>query len=76
MSLGDGIMKKNKIVAIILKVLAIIIILIGLWNLIEYRVWAPNAVTFHTYLKIFIPICTLGFSGTLYGIATLLEQIK
>lgn len=69
-------MKKEKIISIILKVIAVIIILIGIGVFIEYRLWQESIYDFSVYLKIFVPILVLGFSGTLYGLATLLNQDK
>lgn len=67
-------MKKNKVVSIILKIIAIIIILIGIKVFVEYRLWKETSSNFSAYLKTFLPISVLGFSGILYGISTLLEK--
>lgn len=69
-------MKKKKIVSIALTILATIIILIGVGVFIEYRLWKESTSDFSTYLKIFVPILVLGFSGILYGLATLLNKDK
>ena len=68
--LGGKMMRKEQIVAIVLKVIALIIILIGVRVFIEYRLWSDST----GYLKAFVPILVLGFSGTLYGLATLLNK--
>ncbi len=69
-------MKKEKIISIILKVIAVIIILIGIGVFFEYRLWQESIYDFYVYLKIFVPILVLGFSSTLWGIATLLNKSK
>ena len=69
-------MKKEKIISIILKVIAVIIILIGIGVFFEYRLWHESIYDFYVYLKIFVPILVLGFSSTLWGIATLLNKSK
>ena len=69
-------MKKEKIMAIILKIIAVIIILIGIGVFFEYRLWKESIYDFNVYLKIFVPILVLGFSGTLWGLATLLNKGK
>ena len=69
-------MKKEKIISIILKVIAVIIILIGVGVFFEYRLWQESIYDFYVYLKIFVPILVLGFSGTLWGIAILLNKPK
>lgn len=69
-------MKKNKIVSIMLKVIAIIIILIGVYTFIEYGLWRDLSSDFSVYLKTFLPILVLGFSGTLYGLSILLDNKK
>lgn len=69
-------MKQNKVMSIILKIFAIIIMLIGISAFVEYRLWRDLTFDFAIYLKIFLPILVLGLSGTLYGIATLLENTK
>ena len=68
--------KKEKIISIILKVIAVIIILIGIGVFFEYRLWQESIYDFYVYLKIFVPILVLGFSSTLWGIATLLNKSK
>ena len=40
------------------------------------RLWRVSTTTYSAYLKIFLPFLTLGFSATLYGIATLLDNNK
>lgn len=69
-------MKKEKIISIVLKIMSVVIILIGASVFIEYRLWRESITDFSVYLKTFIPILVLGFSGTLYGIATLLNKDK
>ena len=69
-------MKKEKIMAIILKIIAVIIILIGIGVFFEYRLWKESIYDFNVYLKIFVSILVLGFSGTLWGLATLLNKGK
>lgn len=70
-------MKKDKIVSKVLKIIAIIIILIGLWVFFDLRLYRKNYYSDFTYeFKIYLPILVLGFSSTLYGIATLLEKNK
>lgn len=69
-------MKKEKIISIVLKIMSVVIILIGASVFIEYRLWRESIADFSVYLKTFIPILVLGFSGTLYGIATLLNKDK
>lgn len=69
-------MKKNKIVSTVLKVISMIIILIGTYTFVEYRLWRDLSTDFSVYLKIFLPILVLGFSGTLYGISILLDNNK
>ena len=69
-------MKKEKIISIILKVIAVIIILIGIGVFFEYRLWQESIYDFYVYLKIFVPILVLGFSSTLWGIAALLNKSK
>ncbi len=69
-------MKKEEIISIILKVIAVIIILIGIGVFFEYRLWQESIYDFYVYLKIFVPILVLGFSSTLWGIATLLNKSK
>ena len=69
-------MKKEEIISIILKVIAVIIILIGIGVFFEYRLWQESIYDFYVYLKIFVPILVLGFSSTLWGIATLLNKPK
>lgn len=69
-------MKKEKIISIILKVIALIIILIGIGVFFEYRLWQESIYDFYVYLKIFVPILVLGFSSTLWGIATLRNKPK
>ena len=69
-------MKKEKIISTVLKIMSVVIILIGASVFIEYRLWRESITDFSVYLKTFIPILVLGFSGTLYGIATLLNKDK
>lgn len=69
-------MNKNKIISIILKVIAVYIVLHGLWIFYDNRLWRVSTTTYSTYLKIFLPFLTLGFSAILYGIATLLDNNK
>lgn len=59
-----------------LKVIAIIIILIGVYTFIEYGLWRDLSSDFSVYLKTFLPILVLGFSGTLYGLSILLDNKK
>jgi len=68
-------MKKDKIISKILKIISIGILLYGLWVFCDWRLWreALNS-SLATELKILLPILTFGFSGSLYGIATLLEK--
>ena len=65
-------MKKEKIISIILKGLAILILFIGLYGFLEYRLWKWDADSMGVYL----PILVFGFSGTLFGIAALLDKNK
>lgn len=68
-------MKKDKIISKILKIISIGILLYGLWIFYDWRLWKDSFnSTLETELKILLPILTFGFSGTLYGIATLLEK--
>ena len=69
-------MKEGKIISSILNVIAIIIILLGFYVFIDYRLWKRPTTDFVIYLKIFVPILVLGFSCTLYGIASLLNKDK
>ena len=69
-------MKKEKVISVILKIIALVIILIGVCVFIEYRLWKETNTDFSVYLKTFVPILVLGFSGTLYGIAILLNKDK
>ena len=70
-----SIMKKDKTISKILKIISVGILLYGLWIFYDWRLWreALNS-TLATELKILLPILTFGFSGSLYGIATLLEK--
>jgi len=67
-------MKKDKLISKILKVTALIIILIGIYVFLDYKLWKEVYTDFQIYLKTFVSILVLGFSGTLYGIATLIEK--
>jgi len=72
-------MKKEKIISIILKIIAIVILLYGVWRFYDWHLWEPGYPTKEptwSTTKVFLPILTLGFSGTLYGIATLLNKDK
>lgn len=69
-------MKKEKIISMILKIIAVVIIIIGASVFVEYRLWEESITDFSVYLKTFVSILVLGFSGTLYGIATLLNKDK
>lgn len=69
-------MKKEKIISNILNIIAVIIIFLGFYVFINYRLWRRPTTDFAIYLKIFIPILVLGFSGTLCGIASLLNKDK
>lgn len=69
-------MKKEKIISVILKIIAVIIIIIGASVFVEFRLWKESITDFSVYLKTFVPILVLGFSGTVYGIATLLNKDK
>ena len=68
-------MKKNKIISKILKIIAIGILLYGAWLFYDWRLWKEvmNS-TIGTFLKLFLTILVFGFSGTLYGLATLLTS--
>lgn len=68
-------MDKTIYVAKTLKFFAVIIILIAIYVFIDLQLWINE----HSYdvanlCKVFLPIMALGFSGTLYGIATLIEM--
>ncbi len=65
-------MKKEKTISIILKGISILILFIGLYGFLEYRLWKWDADS----MKIYLPILVFGFSGTLFGIATLLDRNK
>lgn len=67
-------MKKTRIITIILRIIAIIIILIGISVFMEYKLWENRHTDFGTYLRTFVPILVLGFSGTLFGLAELLNK--
>lgn len=69
-------MKKEIIISVILKIIALVIVIIGVSAFIEYRLWEETITDFSVYLKTFVPILVLGFSGTLYGISTLLNKDK
>ena len=69
-------MKIKNIISIILVVLAGIIVIIGLSVFNKYRLWKEPRSDFQIYLKTFIPILVIGFSGTLCGIATLIYKDK
>lgn len=69
-------MKKEKIISVILNIIALVIFVIGASVFVEYRLWKESITDFSVYLKTFVPILVLGFSGTLYGIATLLNKDK
>lgn len=69
-------MQKEKMVSIILKIVTIIIILIGISVFVEYKLWEEANTDFKFYLKVFVSILVLGFSGTLYGMAMLLDKNK
>jgi len=70
-------MKKDKRISKVLKLISIAILLYGIWIFYDWRLWKEvlNS-SLGTELKILIPILTFGFSGTLYGIATLLNKDK
>lgn len=62
-----------------LKIIAIVILLYGVWRFYDWHLWEPGYPTKEptwSTTKVFLPILTLGFSGTLYGIATLLNKDK
>ena len=65
-------MKKEKTVSIILKGIAILIVLMGIYDFFEYRLWKDST----TFMNVYLPILVLGFSGTLLGIAVLLDKNK
>ena len=69
-------MKKEKMISVILKIIAVVIIIIGASVFVEYRLWKESTTDFSVYLKTFVPILVLGFSATLYGVATLLNKDK
>ena len=70
-------MKKEKIVAIILKIIAIVILLYGIWLFYDWRLWKESFYTnTEEILKIFLPILVPSLTGILYGIATLLDKDK
>ena len=69
-------MKKEKIISVILKIIALVIVIIGVSIFIEYRLLEETITDFSVYLKTFVPILVLGFSGALYGISTLLNKDK
>ena len=67
----------NTGVQIILKSLAVIIIFIGVYFFIDLELWNAEARYEVAHIcQIFLPIAVLGFSGTLYGIATIIESIS
>ena len=65
--------KKNEVISIALKVIAVLIIIIGAEMFYELRLWDVRARANSTE-SYFFPISVLGFSGALYGIATLLDN--
>ena len=65
---------KPKAVSILLKVFATIIVLIVILVFFDQRLWKESVYDFHYNLKVYLPILVLGFSGTLYGLATILEK--
>lgn len=66
-------MNKNKIISIILKIFAIIIILMGVYGYSDLGLWKQHISDFDYYYRIILIISVLGFSGTLYGIATIID---
>lgn len=65
-------MKKKIIIANILKLIALLIFGYGLWVFFDWRLWRNMTTNMGNMLQIFLPIVVLGFSGCLYGIASLL----
>ena len=54
----------------------VLILLYGMWIFYDWRLWKNMRTDFGNILQIFLPISVLGFSGILYGIATLLNKDK
>ena len=69
-------MNKEKIISIVLKIISVLILLYGIWKFYDWRLWEDMKNDFGNIVQIFLPISVLGFSGTLYGIATLLNKDK
>lgn len=69
-------MNKEKIISIVLKIISVLILLYGMWIFYDWRLWKNMRTDFGNILQIFLPISVLGFSGILYGIATLLNKDK
>lgn len=67
-------MKKKIIIVTILKLIALFILGYGLWIFIDWRLWRDMTTNMGDLLQIFLPIVVLGFSGCLYGIASLLVK--
>lgn len=67
---------KEKTISTILKIMAVIIFIIGVCTFFKHHLWRESYTDFFTYLKTFLPILVLGFSGTLYGLATLINKDK
>ncbi len=65
-------MKKEKTISIILKGISILILFIGLYGFLEYRLWKWSTGS----MRVYLPILVFGFSGTLFGIAALLDKNK
>ena len=69
-------MNKEKNISIVLKIISVLILLYGIWKFYDWRLWEDMKNDFGNIVQIFLPISVLGFSGTLYGIATLLNKDK
>ena len=67
-------MKKDIMIANILKLIALFILGYGAWIFIDWRLWRNMTTNMGDMLQIFLPIIVLGFFGALYGIACLLVK--
>lgn len=71
---NDSLYKKRRIFSKVLKCCSLIIILFFMWNVYDLVLWKPAKSDFDVYMRTFLPILTIGFSGSLYGIALLLDN--
>lgn len=67
-------MKKDIIIANVLKLIALLILGYGAWIFLDWRLWRDMTTNMGNLLQIFLPIVVLGFSGCLYGIAYLIVK--